>query len=219
MGVGRPGPAGPVGPGALVVWGGCHVETTGSSGAGTAVGGRMSWHLQTHKYRRRPGGQRRARAGIWCPEGEPGTGREPPAPALSRSLPGSVVGEGRSWMSRRQNWMGRGRAREKEGENTGAEPGGRCQRIGVTKGKVGCRGGGRGDGTAPGGMEFLGESRDGVGFVEITKTKLEGCRMERRVMRSLRTGWNSGDGAVRGHFLHRGPPPNPKPLAPRVSCS
>ena len=92
-------------------------------------------------------------------------------------------------MSRRQNWMGRGRAREKEGENTGAEPGGRCQRIGVTKGKVGCRGGGRGDGTAPGGMEFLGESRDGVGFVEITKTKLEGCRMERRVMRSLTDLW------------------------------
>lgn len=61
VGVGRPGPAGPVRPGAPVVWGACHFKKAGPSGAGTEVGGRMRRRLQTHKYRRLTGGPRRAR--------------------------------------------------------------------------------------------------------------------------------------------------------------
>lgn len=87
VGVRRPGPAGPVRPGAPVAWGACHIEKAGSSGAGTAVGGRMPWYQQTHKYRLLTGGRRRARVcGQLAREGEPGTGRESPAPSPSLRL-------------------------------------------------------------------------------------------------------------------------------------
>lgn len=79
VGVGRPGPAGPVRPGAPVVWGACHFEKAGSSGAGTAVGGRMPRCLQTHKYRHLTGGRRRARV------------RAAGAPRVSRGPGGSPL--------------------------------------------------------------------------------------------------------------------------------
>lgn len=77
-GVGRPGPAGPVGRGAPAVCGARHMEKAGSSGAGTAVGGGMPRYLKTHKYRSRTGGRRRARGQVTSPRVSRGPGGRPP---------------------------------------------------------------------------------------------------------------------------------------------
>lgn len=78
VGVGRPGPARPVGPGAPAVCGARHMEKAGSSGAGTAVGGGMPRYLKTHKYRSSTGGRRRARGQVASTRVSRGPGGRPP---------------------------------------------------------------------------------------------------------------------------------------------
>lgn len=100
VGVGRPGPAGPVGPGAPAVCGSRHLQKAGSSGAGTAVGGGMPPRLQTHKYRSRSGGGRRA-CGQVAPRRVsrgPGGRPHPAAPAPGLQADGAAqLCPGRSW--------------------------------------------------------------------------------------------------------------------------
>ena len=40
------------------------------------------------------------------------------------------------------------------------------------------------------------------GGIRVTKMEMEGCRMEERTVRSLRAGWNAGDGVAKGNLLH-----------------
>ena len=40
------------------------------------------------------------------------------------------------------------------------------------------------------------------GGIGVTKMEMEGCRMEERTVRSLRAGWNAGDGVAKGNLLH-----------------
>lgn len=49
---------------------------------------------------------------------------------------------------------------------------------------------------------MLGWSGDGVEVSGVTKMEMEGCRMEERTVRSLRAGWNAGDGVAKGNLLH-----------------
>lgn len=160
VGVGRPGPAGPVGPGAPAVCGARHLEKAGSSGAGTAVGGGMPRYLKTHKYRSGTGGRRRARGQVVSPRVSRGPGERPPpqrpasgltaapdfAPAGPRGA-GDRTGAGGAGLGR---WgMGDGYACAELGQTGGDGVGGPGHTGGLE-----CWGGGRGEGTATGRMEF-----------------------------------------------------------------
>ena len=127
VGMGRPRPAGPVEPGAPAVWGGRNLEKAGSSGARIAVGDGMSQSLQTHKIPLSHWCPETRMLGVGTPEGEPGTWREPsaPAPGPQPDGPGLALPRqaDRSSMSWRPNRSRRGRAGEKEGGYTGAGPG------------------------------------------------------------------------------------------------
>lgn len=158
VGVGRPGPARPVGPGAPAVCGARHMEKAGSSGAGTAVGGGMPRYLKTHKYRSSTGGRRRARGQVASTRVSRGPRGRPPAPAPGFWADGRArLCPGRSSGCWRPNWSGRGRAGEmgdgcacaELGETGGDGAGDRGHTGGLE-----CWGGGRGEGTATGRREF-----------------------------------------------------------------
>lgn len=171
-GVGRPGPAGPVWPGARVAWGACHLEKAGSSGAGTAVGGRMPRCLQTHKYRRRTGGQRRACGQLAPPRVSWGPGGRPPLQLPASGL--TVLARlcpGRSWGS----WRANGSRPEGAGEKGVGMQVQRRGRDWGHRGRMGCWGEGREAGAASGRVEFRGDLglEWGVG---VTNTKMEGWR-------------------------------------------